>query len=377
MDSTLNLTISSEISNPKEEEKVSQTATYYRPNASMKLLNVGENLLEPGFTELWFKKESFTIVPDNKDLPVEYEDILSVPSSQKGELTSILALSMESYTKFDNTKVASRKEREFWTHSSKLMVIISISFQQDSMIVVKSGLRTQIKNLAKAKGPSTDKVRQKVLELIKGRRVIGYHIYLKLNDFGIWSDMLCEEYERFGKPIDCSVMFNHTEAKICMALFKKWQVRQEQAALLRESRLNEQEFGYPLREISLNVDQEVPLRVQHCSQKNSIQTANMDFNFYSDSCSETVKLNKEEISKDVQEKNVSCENHLAQIQSKDRTLQSVNHLVIDSQDQPNGHSAENSGAVIVTGAQLKSLIRDQVDEYLRLKLKSLLEKVSL
>ena len=56
-----------------------------RLSPAMKLMNVGELEIEPGFTELWFKKENFTIVPDNKELPVLYEDLLSIPNSIRGE----------------------------------------------------------------------------------------------------------------------------------------------------------------------------------------------------------------------------------------------------------------------------------------------------
>jgi len=52
-----------------------------RPTPVIRMANIGECEYEPGFLELWYKKESFTIVPDNKDLPVEFEHILSIPSS--------------------------------------------------------------------------------------------------------------------------------------------------------------------------------------------------------------------------------------------------------------------------------------------------------
>lgn len=121
---------------------------------------------------------------------------------------------METYSKFDNTKIASRLVAFVYIYRITLVnergerVLDTLIKVDDSMIAVKSGLRTQLKNLAKVKGPAIEKVRQKVLELIKGRTVIGYHIYLKLNDFGIWSNMINEDFENVNRPIDCSVMFN-------------------------------------------------------------------------------------------------------------------------------------------------------------------------
>lgn len=52
-----------------------------RPSPALKLMNVGEFEIENGLTELWFKKESFTIIPENKELPVLNEDLLSIPNS--------------------------------------------------------------------------------------------------------------------------------------------------------------------------------------------------------------------------------------------------------------------------------------------------------
>lgn len=56
----------------------------------------------------------------------------------------------------------------------------------DSMLVVKAGQRTQLKNFAKAKGPTLDAVRQKILTIIKGKFIVGYHTLLKLSDIGLY-----------------------------------------------------------------------------------------------------------------------------------------------------------------------------------------------
>ena len=56
----------------------------------------------------------------------------------------------------------------------------------DSLLVVKAGQRTQLKNFAKAKGPSVESVRQKVLSIIKGKFIVGYHTLLKLSDIGLY-----------------------------------------------------------------------------------------------------------------------------------------------------------------------------------------------
>jgi hypothetical protein len=48
-------------------------------------MSVGETEIEPGYVELWFKKETFTIFPENRALPVLCEDLLNMPNSQQGE----------------------------------------------------------------------------------------------------------------------------------------------------------------------------------------------------------------------------------------------------------------------------------------------------
>jgi hypothetical protein len=57
------------------------TFKHYAP----KLLSVGEDELEPGVFELWYKKENFTIVPANSSQPVVHEDLLNMPNSAKGQ----------------------------------------------------------------------------------------------------------------------------------------------------------------------------------------------------------------------------------------------------------------------------------------------------
>ncbi len=50
---------------------------------------------------------------------------------------------------------------------------------------MKGGLRQDLYKIAQAKGESIDIVRERVLDLIKGKKVVGYHLPQKLADFGI------------------------------------------------------------------------------------------------------------------------------------------------------------------------------------------------
>ena len=59
--------------------------------------------------------------------------------------------------------------------------------------------------IANLKGPSLDAVQKKVLEIIKGRKVAGYLVLVKLEDLGIIDMMTDEELKNF---YELSKIFN-------------------------------------------------------------------------------------------------------------------------------------------------------------------------
>ncbi len=48
------------------------------------------------------------------------------------------------------------------------------------MVMIKPGKRAAILEAVKARGPGAEEVRKRVLEVIKGRKVIGYGIKAKM-----------------------------------------------------------------------------------------------------------------------------------------------------------------------------------------------------
>lgn len=54
--------------------------------------------------------------------------------------------------------------------------------------------------IAKAKAESIDTVRARVLELIKGKKLVGYHLPQKLADFGILDKVKSIEKSSPAKP---------------------------------------------------------------------------------------------------------------------------------------------------------------------------------
>ena len=52
-------------------------------------------------------------------------------------------------------------------------------------IVTKEGLKTQLVKLGETKGPSLAIVKELIIDLIKDKKVVGYHLPIKLTDIGI------------------------------------------------------------------------------------------------------------------------------------------------------------------------------------------------
>lgn len=84
---------------------------------------------------------------------------------------------------------------------------------EDTLVHVKQGLKQDLLNLSKAKGPELKSVQQKVVELMKGRTIVGYHIELKLNNLGIFAKLLFEDKYIQNRLIDLAKVFNKTAAE--------------------------------------------------------------------------------------------------------------------------------------------------------------------
>lgn len=118
----------------------------------------------------------------------------------------------------------------------------------------RKGQSMVIKQWASTRAPNIDIVRKVVLFLIKGRRLVGYHVIQKLREFKILDEFLAENEDNSSTDLltDCCSMFDpekkqqipietlcerflslkfkkqknqphaFTEAKIGMALFRRW-----------------------------------------------------------------------------------------------------------------------------------------------------------
>ena len=69
---------------------------------------------------------------------------------------------------------------------------------QNLEVAIKSGLKQDLFTLSKSRAESIDVVRRRVREIIKGKKLIGYHLPQKIQDFGLLTDF--GEDEQIGSP---------------------------------------------------------------------------------------------------------------------------------------------------------------------------------
>ena len=85
-----------------------------------------------------------------------------------------------------------------------------IKVEDPMMIMVKPGKKQAIVEAMVKCGPAVSEVRAKVLEIIKGKRIVGYGLKAKLKDLGIEDRV---EPETILSMINVSTMFNQDSKK--------------------------------------------------------------------------------------------------------------------------------------------------------------------
>ena len=58
---------------------------------------------------------------------------------------------------------------------------------------MKSGIKSQLFKFSKLQCESLDVVRQRVLRIIRGKKLVGYHLPQKMADFGLYSQEFVQE----------------------------------------------------------------------------------------------------------------------------------------------------------------------------------------
>jgi DNA polymerase III epsilon subunit-like protein len=80
----------------------------------------------------------------------------------------------------------------------------------DNTVNIKAGLKTQIFKYAQMVAPTLEEVQKKILEITKGKDVVGYSIQNKFDALGLLSQKLLEDHKDNFKLIDVAKIFNKT-----------------------------------------------------------------------------------------------------------------------------------------------------------------------
>lgn len=80
-----------------------------------------------------------------------------------------------------------------------------VKVEDPMMIMIKPGKKQAIVEAMSKMGPSAEEVRSRVLEIIKGKKIIGYGIKAKLKELGIEDRV---EADTLLTLVNVSTMFN-------------------------------------------------------------------------------------------------------------------------------------------------------------------------
>ena len=124
-----------------------------------------------------------------------------------------------------------------------------------SDVACKGGTKTALLNYAQQKAEKLEAVRNRVIELVRGKSLVGYHLPQKMADLGLLTadiggmplydvakifnaeesgqqtpvTTLTEKYLNLNYKKRPSPVYAFTDAKIGMALFKQWEKLQKVA----------------------------------------------------------------------------------------------------------------------------------------------------
>ena len=59
---------------------------------------------------------------------------------------------------------------------------------QNDELAVKSGIKSQLFKFSRAKAETIDVVRERVFKIIRGKKLVGYHLPQKMADFGLFDN---------------------------------------------------------------------------------------------------------------------------------------------------------------------------------------------
>ena len=98
----------------------------------------------------------------------------------------MLSLSLETHTAAHNKKNIARV---VIVNDKGQRVLDTLVKPQTTEIALKPGVKTQMLKLSELRAEHVDVVRERVLSLIKGKKVVGYHLPQKIADLGLMREL--------------------------------------------------------------------------------------------------------------------------------------------------------------------------------------------
>jgi len=137
------------------------------------------------FNEFSFRDEGFKVAPHLMESPVAFQELLETKGDARGgwKDSEILSFSCETHTTPAGAKNIARVV--LVNEEGKLVLDTYIKPQAEEL-AVKPGIKSQLFKFSKCRAETLDVVRERVLKMIRGKHLVGYHLPQKMADFGLF-----------------------------------------------------------------------------------------------------------------------------------------------------------------------------------------------
>lgn len=151
---------------------------------------------EISFSQLRFKKEAFMIAPSNRNAQIHQLDILNNNSDEVADLEKLMdssaySIAIETVATTGLTYKAVTRVVLLNDKGQRTLdtLVCPVKLKEPEKYVLKDGLKSQLFKLAQTRGPSITEVIKVMNHIIKDKKLVGYHLPMKLADIGIIGQM--------------------------------------------------------------------------------------------------------------------------------------------------------------------------------------------
>jgi len=142
---------------------------------------------------------------------IHFQELIETPSSRQGstENCQVLSLSCETQTLANSTATPNGKNlfRVVLVNECGERVLDTLVAPQVTDVAIKGGMKQALLKYAELKAESYQSVKERILSLIQGKSIVGYHLPQKMSDLGLLNAQIGD------KPLyDCAKLFNSSEA---------------------------------------------------------------------------------------------------------------------------------------------------------------------